>query len=131
MRYISTRGSTVSLSFEDVLLTGLAHDGGLYIPEKWLPVSSEEIRDMASMNYMECAYNIMRGYIEEQCIGNENLNSLINDTYAIFDNSDVAPLIKLNENTFLLELFHGPTLAFKDLATRDPKMTPPCESFDK
>jgi len=116
LRYISTRGSTVSLSFEDVLLTGLAHDGGLYIPEKWLPVSSEEIRDMASMNYMECAYNIMRGYIEEQCIGNENLNSLINDTYAIFDNPDVAPLIKLNENTFLLELFHGPTLAFKDFA---------------
>jgi threonine synthase len=116
LRYISTRESTATQSFEDVLLTGLAHDGGLYIPENWLPVSTEEIREMASMNYMECAYNIMRGYIEEQCISNENLNSLINDTYAVFDNADVAPLVKLNKNTWLLELFHGPTLAFKDFA---------------
>ena len=116
MRYISTRESTATKSFEDVLLTGLAHDGGLYIPENWLPVSTEEIREMASMNYMECAYNIMRGYIEEQCISNENLNSLINDTYAVFDNADVAPLVKLNKNTWLLELFNGPTLAFKDFA---------------
>jgi len=116
LRYISTRESTATKSFEDVLLTGLAHDGGLYIPENWLPVSTEEIREMASMNYMECAYNIMRGYIEEQCISNENLNSLINDTYAVFDNADVAPLVKLNKNTWLLELFNGPTLAFKDFA---------------
>ena len=116
MRYISTRESTATKSFEDVLLTGLAHDGGLYIPKNWLPVSTEEIREMASMNYMECAYNIMRGYIEEQCISNENLNSLINDTYAVFDNADVAPLVKLNKNTWLLELFNGPTLAFKDFA---------------
>jgi len=116
LRYISTRESTVSLSFEEVLLTGLAHDGGLYIPETWLPVSAEEVRAMAGMDYMECAYNIMRGYIEEECISNEKLSSLINDTYAMFDNSDVAPLVKLNNNTWLLELYHGPTLAFKDFA---------------
>ncbi len=116
MRYISTRGAAPALGFEDVVLTGLARDGGLYIPERWSSVSPGDIRAFAGANYADTAYRIMRPYIEEACIGDAALRTLIGETYGVFDNAAVAPLRQLDSETWLLELFHGPTLAFKDFA---------------
>ena len=116
MRYISTRGTAPALGFEDVVLTGLARDGGLYIPEQWSPVSADEIRAFANADYADCAYRVMRPYIEAACIDDRALRALIGATYAVFDAAEVAPLRQLDDDTWLLELFHGPTLAFKDFA---------------
>ncbi|MCZ6590825.1 MAG: threonine synthase [Alphaproteobacteria bacterium] len=116
MRYISTRGAAPALGFEDVVLTGLARDGGLYIPKQWSPVSPGDIRAFAGANYADTAYRVMRPYIEEACIGDAALRTLIGETYGVFDDAAVAPLRQLDGETWLLELFHGPTLAFKDFA---------------
>jgi len=116
LRYISTRGTAPALAFEDVVLTGLARDGGLYIPDQWSPVSPGDIRAMAGAEYADCAYRVMRPYIEAACIGDDALRALIGETYGVFDDPAVAPLRQLDGETWLLELFHGPTLAFKDFA---------------
>ena len=116
MRYISTRGTAPALGFEEVVLTGLARDGGLYIPDQWSPVSPGEIRAFAGADYAECAYRVMRPYIDNSCIDDAGLRALIGETYAVFDDPAVAPLRQLDGDTWLLELFHGPTLAFKDFA---------------
>ncbi len=116
MRYISTRGAAPALGFEDVVLTGLARDGGLYIPEQWSPVAADDVRAMADAGYAECAYRVMRPYIDQDCIDDAALRALIGDTYTVFADPAVAPLRQLDADTWLLELFHGPTLAFKDFA---------------
>ena len=116
MRYISTRGAAPALGFEDVVLTGLARDGGLYIPEDWSPVAPADIRAMAGADYADSAYRVMRPYIDGTCIDDAALRALIDETYTVFDDPAVAPLRQLDSDTWLLELFHGPTLAFKDFA---------------
>jgi threonine synthase len=116
LRYISTRGAAPALGFEDVVLTGLARDGGLYIPEQWPPVTADDMRAMADADYAECAYRVMRPYIDASCIDDTALRALIGETYTVFDDPAVAPLRQLDGDTWLLELFHGPTLAFKDFA---------------
>jgi threonine synthase len=116
LRYISTRGTAPALDFEDVVLTGLARDGGLYIPEQWSPVAADDIRAMAGADYGDCAFRVMRPYIDGSCIDDAALRALIGETYAVFDDPAVAPLRQLDGDTWLLELFHGPTLAFKDFA---------------
>ena len=115
MKYISTRGSAPALNFEDVLLTGLASDGGLYVPET-LPVFSQaEIADMASMNYVELAERIVAPFVDD-CIAQDDLRTILQATYAEFRHDAVAPLTQVAHNQWVLELFHGPTLAFKDFA---------------
>ncbi|NNE82673.1 MAG: threonine synthase [Alphaproteobacteria bacterium] len=116
MRYISTRGAAPALDFEDVVLTGLARDGGLYIPDQWSPISPDDIRGFADAGYADCAFRVMRPYIDGACIDDADLRALIGKTYAVFDDPAVAPLRRLDDDTWLLELFHGPTLAFKDFA---------------
>ncbi len=116
MRYISTRGAAPELGFEDAVLTGLARDGGLYIPEQWSAVMADDIRGMAGANYADCAFRVMRPYIDASCIDDATLRALIGETYTVFDDPAIAPLRQLDGNTWLLELFHGPTLAFKDFA---------------
>jgi threonine synthase len=116
VRYISTRGAAPALDFEDVVLTGLARDGGLYIPDQWSPISPDDIRGFADAGYADCAFRVMRPYIDTACIGDGDLRALIGETYAVFDDPEVAPLRRLDDDTWLLELFHGPTLAFKDFA---------------
>jgi threonine synthase len=116
LRYISTRGAAPALGFEDVVLTGLARDGGLYIPERWPALAPSDIGAMADADYDDCAYRVMRPYIDEDCIDDERLRALIGETYAVFDDPAVAPMRQLDADTWLLELFHGPTLAFKDFA---------------
>ena len=114
MRYISTRGEAPALGFRDVVLTGLANDGGLYVPEKWPRLTDAEIASLAGRSYQAIAHTIISRFAGGE-IG-KPLHRMIDDAYATFRHDAVAPLVQIAPNHFLLELFHGPTLAFKDLA---------------
>lgn len=100
---------------EQVLLTGLAPDGGLFIPEQVPQVSAEQLRTWKDLGYAELAFEIIRLYVAN-CMPEDDLRAIINDTYAVFSHPEVAPLRLLGNNEYVLELFHGPTLAFKDFA---------------
>ena len=115
MRYISTRGRAPALAFDDVLLTGLARDGGLYLPESWPRFSEDEIRALAGLSYAEVAYRVIRPFVGG-AIEDETLRAMAEATYAGFHHAAVAPLKQLDSRVWLMELFHGPTLAFKDYA---------------
>ncbi|MDB9973169.1 threonine synthase [Oceanospirillaceae bacterium] len=115
MRYISTRGQAPSLSFEDVLLTGLASDGGLYVPETLPQFSHEEIASWSKLNYADLAHKILLPFVEAD-VSSSELKVMVDETYAGFNHKAVAPLVQLDKNEWVLELFHGPTLAFKDFA---------------
>ena len=115
MKYISTRGQGPALNFEEVVLTGLADDGGLYIPETLPSFSADEIAAMAGMDYAELAFTIMRPFVADS-IPEQDLRAMVNDCYKDFRHEGVAPLVQLGANEWVLELFHGPTLAFKDFA---------------
>jgi len=115
VKYISTRGTAPALSFEDVLLTGLAPDGGLYVPEALPRFTQEEIASWAGLPYTELAFNVMFPFVDGS-IPEDEFRTMINETYAVFDHTAVAPLVQLDSNEWVLELFRGPTLAFKDFA---------------
>ena len=115
MRYISTRGEAPPLGFTDVMLTGLARDGGLYMPEAWPQLSPQAIAGFAGRPYAEVAVEVMHPFVGDS-IGKADLARLAREAYGGFRHPAVAPLAQLGTNNFLLELFHGPTLAFKDLA---------------
>ena len=115
MRYISTRGRAPVLDFEGVTLTGLANDGGLYLPESWPQFSAEEIRAMRGLSYPELAYEIMAPFVGDS-LTDQELLGLCQQAYGAFDHAAVTPLVQLDQQHWLLELFHGPTLAFKDVA---------------
>ncbi|MFP3979399.1 threonine synthase [Marinobacter sp. KMM 10035] len=115
MRYISTRGEAPALGFEDVLLTGLAPDGGLYVPEALPHFSLEEIRSWRGLPYTQLAFNIMYPFVEE-AIPEAEFRRMLDETYAAFAHKAVAPLVQLDANEWVMELFRGPTLAFKDFA---------------
>lgn len=115
MKYISTRGNAPKLAFDDVLLTGLARDGGLYLPESWPQFSAADLAEMKDLSYIELAVKVMLPFVEE-VVSRDELTQIVTDTYGSFDTDDVAPLVKLGDNEYVLELFHGPTLAFKDYA---------------
>ena len=114
MRYISTRGRAPELDFDEVLLSGLARDGGLYVPETWPTLSHDEIRALVGQPYAEAATRLMAPFADT--VPRDDLAKIADDAYAQFDHAAVAPLRQLDDNTWLLELFHGPTLAFKDMA---------------
>ena len=114
IKYSSTRGGESSLSYEDVLLSGLARDGGLFMPEEWPHFSHSDLNEMKHLNYAELSAKIIRPFVEP-CLSENELLNISKDTYSIF-NKDVAPLYQLNKNLHVLELFQGPTLAFKDYA---------------
>ena len=115
MRYISTRGTAPHLSFEEAMLTGLARDGGLYVPESVPVMTAAQIAAMAGQTYEDVAFSVMRPFIGET-FGDAEFKRLIAQAYAGFGHAARAPLVQLDSNHFLLELFHGPTLAFKDFA---------------
>ena len=115
MKYISTRGLAPALSFEDVVLTGLASDGGLYVPETLPEFSKEEIQSWAGLDYCQLAQKILTPFVDGE-IPSEDLQQLIEKSYASFRHTAIAPLVQTAHNEFILELFHGPTLAFKDFA---------------
>lgn len=115
MNYISTRGQAPVLNFADVLLAGLADDGGLYVPETLPRFSQEEIASWAGLPYNELAFNVIKPFVDD-CIKEADLKTMIDETYAGFNHIGVAPMVQLGGNEWILELFHGPTLAFKDFA---------------
>ena len=115
MRYISTRGQAPSLSFEEAMLTGLARDGGLYLPESIPQMSADDIRALEGVSYEEAAFRVMRPFIGDAFTDDE-FRGIIARAYAGFGHAARAPLKQLDSGHFLLELFHGPTLAFKDFA---------------
>ena len=115
MKYISTRGGGTPQTFEQVLLTGLAPDGGLYVPAELPHFSIEEIASWKSLSYSELALKIVSEFVGDE-IPAQALREIVIDSYAQFDHPEVAPLTELAENDYMLELYHGPTLAFKDFA---------------
>lgn len=115
MTYVSTRGQAPVLAFDDVLLAGLARDGGLYVPQEWPRFSAAEIRAMAGLPYAELATRVMLPFLD-RTIAEDDFAALVADSYAGFGHAAVAPLKQLDRGDWLLELFHGPTLAFKDYA---------------
>ncbi len=115
MEYVSTRGSAPALNFEQATLAGLASDGGLYVPREWPRFSAEEIAGMAGLPYAQLAARIMAPFVGES-LTPERLLELTTQAYGRFAHKAVTPLKQLDEQHWLLELFHGPTLAFKDVA---------------
>lgn len=115
MRYISTRGEAPVLGFSDALLAGLARDGGLYLPESWPQLSKSEIAGFAGKPYQDIAFLVLSHFTGGE-IAPEKLRAMINEAYATFRHDAVCPLVQTGSNEFVAELFHGPTLAFKDVA---------------
>ncbi|MGR3501684.1 threonine synthase [Pseudaestuariivita sp.] len=115
MRYISTRGQAPDLSFEEAMLTGLARDGGLYVPAEVPQMSQADIASLSGLSYEEIAFRVMRPFVGET-FTDATFGDLITRAYAGFGHDARAPLKQIGANHFLLELFHGPTLAFKDFA---------------
>ncbi len=115
MDYISTRGSAPTLDFRAATLAGLAADGGLYVPAKWPQMSIDEIRALAGLDYVETAVRVMRPFVEG-ALTEAELRALCRAAYGRFSHDGVTPLVQLDHRHWLLELFHGPTLAFKDVA---------------
>ncbi|MFW2831324.1 threonine synthase [Sphingomonas sp. ID0503] len=115
MRYISTRGQAPALNFEAVTLAGLASDGGLYVPESWPQIGADEIAAMATQPYVDVAVTVMRPFVAG-ALDDEALRDLCAKAYGSFASDAVTPLVQLDPQHWLLELFHGPTLAFKDVA---------------
>ena len=115
MRYISTRGAAPALDFAEVTLAGLADDGGLYLPDTWPQFSASEIAAMRGLPYPELAARVMQPFVGDS-LTPERLRELCEAAYGRFAHAAVTPLTQLDERQWLLELFHGPTLAFKDVA---------------
>lgn len=115
MKYVSTRGSAPSLGFSDALLAGLARDGGLYVPSEWPTMKKKEIRALRGKAYQEVAFEVLYRFTGGE-IPEKDFRSMIDEAYATFRHPAVAPLVQTGPNSFILELFHGTTLAFKDVA---------------
>ncbi|CCG07364.1 threonine synthase [Pararhodospirillum photometricum] len=115
MRYVSTRGRAPVLTFDDVLLAGLAEDGGLYVPSHWPTFTPDDIRDMRGLSYQELAVQVMGPFVAG-ALTDDELTQVVEDAYASFTHPAIAPLRQLGPDDWVMELFHGPTLAFKDYA---------------
>jgi len=115
MKYVSTRDQAPKLAFDEVLLTGLARDGGLYVPEAWPRFSAADIAGLKGLSYADTAVQVIRPFVQGSLTDGE-LEAIVSDAYSHFDHPDVAPLKEIGDNEYLMELFHGPTLAFKDQA---------------
>ena len=115
MKYISTRGNAPELTFEEVLLTGLAEDGGLYVPKEVPTFSKEEIESWRDLPYAELAHKVIYPFVEGS-VDSDALATILSEVYGGFAHKAVAPLQQIDHNEYVLELFHGPTLAFKDFA---------------
>ncbi|MCZ8313972.1 threonine synthase [Phreatobacter sp.] len=115
MRYISTRGEAPVLNFPDALLAGLARDGGLYVPETWPTLDAQAIAALSGQSYPEIARRVLAPFVAGS-IAEADLSRMIDEAYASFRHPAVTPLVQLSPSEWVLELFHGPTLAFKDCA---------------
>ena len=115
MRYVSTRGEAPPVRFDELLLAGLAPDGGLYVPEAWPTIDADDIRALAGLSYSQVVNRLVSPYLGDS-IEPDVMEGIIEDAYAGFGHAAVAPLRQISSCEWMLELFHGPTLAFKDFA---------------
>ncbi|MEL7154085.1 MAG: threonine synthase, partial [Pseudomonadota bacterium] len=115
MRYISTRGQAPELTFEETMLTGLARDGGLYVPHAVPVLPAEQIAGFAGKSYEAVAFEVMRPFIGD-CFNDDEFRAIIERAYSGFQHSARCPMVQIGANEWVLELHHGPTLAFKDVA---------------
>ena len=115
MKYVSTRGEAPALGFQDAVLAGLARDGGLYVPEYWPKLDAASISNIAGKPYWEVAKTVLTPFVDEE-ISEDVFDTILRDAYADFGHPCVAPLVQTGRNEYVLELFHGPTMAFKDVA---------------
>ena len=115
LQYVSTRGHKKKLEFHDVIFEGLAPDGGLYIPEYWPTLNKDIINSFSSKNYTEIAHDVLSPFLDNTINENE-LRLIIESAYRCFDSDEITPLTKISNDEYLLELHHGPTYAFKDIA---------------
>lgn len=115
MRYVSTRGQSPSVGFTDAVLAGLAPDGGLYVPEAWPAFAHEKIAGFAGRPYAEVAAEVIGAFAGDE-IAAEDMRRMCEEAYATFNHKAVVPLVQIGPDAFLAELFHGPSLAFKDVA---------------
>src|SRR5262245_44855850 len=115
MRYVSTRGEAPALGFSDALLAGLARDGGLYVPDEWPQLSAADIRAMRGLSYADLALRLLTPFLGGE-IEQATFARIAREAYATFRHEAVCPLVQVGPDRFVLELFHGPTLAFKDVA---------------
>lgn len=115
MKFISTRGQAPVLGFCDTVLTGLASDGGLYLPQTWPQFSVSQIAGFANRPFADVAFDVISPFVGGE-IPNTDLRGILEEAYASFRHSATAPLVEIEPGHFVLELFHGPTLAFKDVA---------------
>ncbi len=113
MKYMSTRGQVRDLSFSDAVMMGLASDGGLLLPQKIPRLSEQQLQSLSRLDYKDLAHEIISLYATD--MPTEDLRNLVDKSYAVFDHPKVTPVVK-QDNLYILELFHGPTLAFKDVA---------------
>lgn len=115
MKYVSTRGQAPVLGFRDTVMAGLARDGGLYVPQTWPQIGLDEIRAMAGLPYTQIARTVLTPFVTGE-IDNDKFGQMIDDAYATFHHAATVPLVQIAPDHFVAELFHGPTLAFKDVA---------------
>ncbi len=115
MQYVSTRGLAPRLGFCDAVLTGLARDGGLYLPETWPQFDKQKIAGLANKPFADVAFEVISQFVDGE-IPDDKLKKMLDEAYGTFRHKAVAPLVQTDDGHFVLELFHGPTLAFKDVA---------------
>ena len=115
MTYVSTRGAAPELGFADVLLAGLARDGGLYVPDHWPSLTISDLRRYVGASYADVACDVMWPFVAG-ALSRDEFAAIVEESYATFNDPDVVPLVDLGDGVYLAELFHGPTLAFKDIA---------------
>ena len=113
MKYCSTRNSKLDKAFDEIIIEGLAPDGGLYMPKSWPKIDIDKIFNNKDITYPQLATIILKNYVGDT-ISNSELEEIANETYEVFTNKKIAPLVSLEKNKYILELFHGPTYAFKD-----------------
>lgn len=115
MRYISTRGRAMPIGFNEALLSGLASDGGLFMPERWPTLRADQRSMVSKLEFAEVASIILSPFVDGE-IASDDLLQMARDAYASFEHPQVTPLVQISDTDWILELFHGPTLAFKDVA---------------
>ena len=112
MQYLSTRNSSLKESFATILFQGLSKDGGLFLPRTWPSIDIEQLKNQS---YQEISFHVIFPFVQEN-IGENDLKLILDKTFKNFNHSQVAPVVNIDNNKFILELFYGPTLAFKDYA---------------
>ena len=118
IKYVSTKGGVSPVNFDEAVLQGFAQDGGLFVPDTIPVVSQEQMKQWAGLGYTDLAFELLRLYVDETIIPAADLKRLLKQSFSAFESQNIIPVVPFGKkgNTFIMELFHGPTLSFKDIA---------------